>query len=535
MLLRGANGVGYTSYPDNVVRLFVAQAADSGIDLFRVFDSLNWVENMKVGMEAVLESGKLLEGALCYTGDMLAPRRPKYDLDYYLALARELKAAGCHIIGIKDMAGLLKPAAARVLVPALKQETGLPVHFHTHDTSGLSAATVLAAVDAGVDAFDAAMGSFSGLTSQPNLGSLVEALRGGPHDTGLDPAVIRRFSDYWELVRKQYTAFESDLRFGASEVYLHEMPGGQFTNLKEQARALGLEERWHEVAQTYAEVNAMFGDIVKVTPSSKVVGDMALAMVSAGLSRADVEDPAREINFPESVISFFRGDLGQPPGGFPAALQRKALKGEVPITVRPGAVLPPADLPAERAKAERTVERRLSDEEFNSYLMYPKVFTDYAAFRRLNGPVEVLPTPVFFYGMSAGQEIAIDLEPGKTLVLRCQAIGETDEEGNAKVFFELNGQPRTIKVAVRGAAHLAARRQQAEDGNPRHVAAPIPGMVASLAVTEGQAIKAGDVLLTIEAMKMETSVHAERDATIARVVTSAGTQVEAKELLLELT
>jgi len=535
MLLRGANGVGYTSYPDNVVRLFVAQAADSGIDLFRVFDSLNWVENMKVGMEAVLESGKLLEGALCYTGDMLDPRRPKYDLDYYLALAAELKAAGCHIIGIKDMAGLLKPAAARVLVPALKQETGLPVHFHTHDTSGLSAATVLAAVDAGVDAFDAAMDSFSGLTSQPNLGSLVEALRGGPHDTGLDPAVIRRFSDYWELVRKQYTAFESDLRFGASEVYLHEMPGGQFTNLKEQARALGLEERWHEVAQTYAEVNAMFGDIVKVTPSSKVVGDMALAMVSAGLSRADVEDPAREINFPESVISFFRGDLGQPPGGFPPALQRKALKGEVPITVRPGAVLPPADLPAERAKAERTVERRLSDEEFNSYLMYPKVFTDYAAFRRLNGPVEVLPTPVFFYGMSAGQEIAIDLEPGKTLVLRCQAIGETDEEGNAKVFFELNGQPRTIKVAVRGAAHLTARRQQAEDGNPRHVAAPIPGMVASLAVTEGQAIKAGDVLLTIEAMKMETSVHAERDATIARVVTSAGTQVEAKELLLELT
>jgi len=534
MLLRGANGVGYTSYPDNVVRLFVAQAADSGIDLFRVFDSLNWVENMKVGMEAVLESGKLLEGALCYTGDMLDPARPKYDLNYYLGLARELKAAGCHIIGIKDMAGLLKPAAATVLVPALKQETGLPVHFHTHDTSGLSAATVLAAVEAGADAFDAAMDSFSGLTSQPNLGSLVEALRGGPRDTGLDPAVIRRFSDYWELVRKQYTAFESDLRFGASEVYLHEMPGGQFTNLKEQARALGLEERWHEVAETYAEVNQMFGDIVKVTPSSKVVGDMALAMVSAGLTRAEVEDPDKEINFPESVISFFRGDLGQPPGGFPPGLQRKVLKGEMPIEVRPGAVLPAADLAGLRDTAEKNVERRLSDEEFNSYLMYPKVFTDYAAFRRLNGPVEVLPTPVFFYGMTAGQEVAVDLEPGKTLVVRCQAIGETDEEGNVKVFFELNGQPRTVKIADRAASHQATRRQQAEDGNPRHVAAPIPGMVASVAVGEGQAVKAGDVLLTIEAMKMETAVHAERDATVARIVTPAGTQVEAKELLLEL-
>ncbi len=465
---------------------------------------------------------------------MLDPARPKSDLDYYLGLARELKAAGCHIIGIKDMAGLLKPAAAKVLVPALKQETGLPVHFHTHDTSGLSAATVLAAVEAGADAFDAAMDSFSGLTSQPNLGSLVEALRGGPHDTGLDPAVIRRFSDYWELVRKQYTAFESDLRFGASEVYLHEMPGGQFTNLKEQARALGLEERWHEVAETYAQVNEMFGDIVKVTPSSKVVGDMALAMVSAGLTRAEVEDPDKEINFPESVISFFRGDLGQPPGGFPPALQRKVLKGELPIEVRPGAVLPAADLAGLRDKAEKNVERRLSDEEFTSYLMYPKVFADYAAFRRLNGPVEVLPTPVFFYGMTAGQEIAVDLEPGKTLVVRCQAIGDTDEEGNAKVFFELNGQPRTVKVADRAASHQATRHQQAEDGNPRHVAAPIPGMVAALAVGEGQAVKAGDVLLTIEAMKMETAVHAERDATVARIVNPAGTQVEAKELLLEL-
>ncbi len=532
MLLRGANGVGYTSYPDNVVREFVHRAAAEGVDLFRVFDSLNWVENMRVGMDAVLESGKLLEGTICYTGDMLDPARPKYDLDYYLGLGRELKAAGSHIIGLKDMAGVLKPAAARVLVPALKDETGLPVHYHTHDTSGLAAATVLAAVEAGVDAFDAAMDSFSGLTSQPNLGSIVEALRGGAHDTGLDPAVIRRFSDYWEQVRKHYTAFESDLRAGASEVYLHEMPGGQFTNLKEQARSLGLEERWHEVAAAYADVNAMFGDIVKVTPSSKVVGDMALAMVSAGLTRAEVENPDRDVSFPESVVSFLRGDLGQPPGGFPKALQAKALKGEAPITVRPGSVLPPADLTALKDEAEKKAHRHLSQAEFNSYLMYPKVFTDFAAFRRENGPVDVLPTPVFFYGMTPGQEIAVDLEAGKTLVVRCQALGEPDEDGNVKLFFELNGQPRTAKVADRGAAADRPKHPKAEEGNPDHVPAPMPGMIASVAVAEGQSVHAGDLLMTIEAMKMETAIHAERDGKVVMIAAPAGTQVDAKDLLV---
>jgi pyruvate carboxylase len=533
MLLRGANGVGYTSYPDNVVRHFVAQAAENGIDVFRVFDSLNWVENMKVGMEAVLESGKLLEGAICYTGDMLDPARPKYDLAYYLKMAAELKAAGCHIIGLKDMAGLLKPAAARVLIPALKRETGLPVHFHTHDTSGISAATVLAAVESGVDAFDAAMDSFSGLTSQPNLGSLVAALKGSDRDPGIDPATIRRFSDYWELVRKQYAAFESDLRFGASEVYLHEMPGGQFTNLREQARSLGLEERWHEVARAYAEVNRMFGDIVKVTPSSKVVGDMALAMVSANLTPADVEDPDKDVSFPESVIAFFRGELGQPPGGFPEALQKKVLKGQAPIQGRPGANLPAADLAAERAAAEKAAERKISEPEFASYLMYPKVFTDFATFRRTNGPVETLPTPIFFYGMQPGDEVAIDIEAGKTLLLRCNAIGETDDEGQVRVFFELNGQPRSIRIADRAANVAATRHRRADPGNPNHVAAPIPGMVASVAVTGGQQVRAGDLLLTIEAMKMETAIHADRDGKIAEVCTPAGTQVEAKELLVE--
>ncbi|MEP4420765.1 MAG: pyruvate carboxylase, partial [Nitratireductor sp.] len=338
MLLRGANGVGYTNYPDNVVRHFVKQAAAGGIDLFRVFDCLNWVENMRVAMDAVGAEGKLCEAAICYTGDILDPDRAKYDLKYYVGLARELEAAGAHIIAVKDMAGLLKPNAARVLFKALREATDLPIHFHTHDTSGIAAATVLAAVETGVDAVDAAMDALSGNTSQPCLGSIVEALKSSERDPGLDPEWIRRISFYWEAVRNQYAAFESDLKGPASEVYLHEMPGGQFTNLKEQARSLGLETRWHEVAQAYHDVNLMFGDIVKVTPSSKVVGDMALMMVSQDMTVAEVEDPARDIAFPDSVVSMLRGDLGQPPSGWPAALQAKVLKGEKPVTARPGAL-----------------------------------------------------------------------------------------------------------------------------------------------------------------------------------------------------
>ncbi|MBT3788801.1 MAG: pyruvate carboxylase [Alphaproteobacteria bacterium] len=533
MLLRGANGVGYANYPDNVVQAFVKQAADSGVDLFRVFDSLNWVENMRVAMDAVLESGKLLEGAICYTGNLLDPGRPKYDLDYYVRMARELEDAGCHIIGIKDMAGLCKPTAVKLLVEAVKAETNLPVHFHTHDTSGIAAASVLAAVDAGVDAVDAAMDSFSGLTSQPNLGSIIEALRDTDRDSGIDPSVVRRFSNYWEFVRKDYSGFESDLRFGASEVYLHEMPGGQFTNLKEQARSLGLEERWHEVAETYAEVNQMFGDIVKVTPSSKVVGDMALSMVSAGISRAEVEDPDREVAFPESVVSLFHGDLGQPPGGFPKALQTKILKGGKPISVRPGASVPPAMLDEVKIEVERKVDRGISDEELQSYLMYPQVFVDYAEHRRLYGPVEILPTPVFFYGMEPGQEIGIELEAGKTLNIRCVAIGDVDEEGNVKVFFELNGQPRAVRIANKSVAATVESHPKAEAGNPDQLPAPMPGVVASIAVQEGQKVISGDLLLTIEAMKMETPLHVDRDCTIQRIWIQPGTQVDAKDLLIE--
>ena len=534
MLLRGSNGVGYTNYPDNVVREFTLQAARSGIDIFRVFDSLNWVENMRVAMDAVLESDKVCEAVVCYTGDILDPQRAKYDLKYYTSMARQLADAGAHVIGLKDMAGLLKPAAASILVKALKQETGLPVHFHTHDTSGISAATVLAAIDAGVDAVDAAMDSFSGLTSQPNLGSIVEALRNTECDTGLNPSTIRQFSDYWESVRLQYAAFEADLKAGASEVYLHEMPGGQFTNLKEQARSLGLAERWHEVAQTYSDVNQMFGDIVKVTPSSKVIGDMTLAMVSAGLTRQDVENPDKDVSFPDSVVGFFKGELGQPPGGFPKKLQDKILKGEKPLTVRPGSVLPDEDFAASRSAAEKAAGREITDEEFNSYLMYPKVFSDFAVRQEEYGPVSSLPTPQFFYGMKPGTEITVTIETGKTLVVRCLAIGETDDEGNVKVFFELNGQPRTAKVVNRAAKSSVNKHPKAEVGNLLHVAAPMPGVVSSLAVDVGQKVQAGDVLLTIEAMKMETAIHAEADGRVKQIYTPVGTQIDAKDLMIEL-
>ncbi|GAB2186619.1 pyruvate carboxylase [Roseibium sp. LAB1] len=533
MLLRGSNGVGYTNYPDNVVKYFVAEAAENGIDLFRVFDCLNWVENMRVSMDAVQEAGKLCEGVLCYTGDMLDSARPKYDLKYYVGLAKELEAAGAHILGLKDMAGLLKPEAAKVLVRTLKQEVGLPIHFHTHDTSGIAAATVLAAVEAGADAVDAAMDALSGLTSQPCLGSIVEALRSSDRDTGLDAKTIRQISFYWEAVRTQYRAFESDLRFGASEVYLHEMPGGQFTNLKEQARSLGLETRWHEVAQAYADVNMMFGDIVKVTPSSKVVGDMALMMVSQGLSVEEVEDPAKDVAFPDSVVKMLHGDLGQSPGGWPEALQKKVLKGETPITVRPGSLLKEADLDAERKAVSEKTGHDISDTELASYLMYPKVFTDFDKAQQQYGPTSVLPTPVYFYGLEPGDEISVDLEAGKTLVIRCQAIGETDEKGEKKVFFELNGQPRIIKVPDRAhGATGAATMRKAEDGNAAHVGAPMPGVISTVAIAAGQDVTAGDVLVSIEAMKMETALHAERDGKVKEVLVSPGSQIDAKDLLV---
>ncbi|MEM6323533.1 MAG: pyruvate carboxylase [Pseudomonadota bacterium] len=534
MLLRGSNGVGYTVYPDNVVRAFVKQAAATGVDIFRVFDSLNWVENMRVSMDAVIEAGKVCEGTVCYTGDVLDPDRAKYDLKYYVAMAKELEAAGAHVLGLKDMAGLLKPVQASVLIKALKDEVGLPIHFHTHDTAGIACGTILAASEAGVDAVDCAMDALSGNTSQATLGTVVEALRLTKRDTGLDIDVIRELSNYWEAVRGQYAAFESGMQAPASEVYLHEMPGGQFTNLKAQARSLGLEERWHEVAQMYADVNQMFGDIVKVTPSSKVVGDMALMMVSQGLTRADVEDPKTEVSFPDSVIDMMRGNLGQPPGGFPAAIVKKALKGEAPTTDRPGAHLPDLDLEAARVECSEKTGQVPDDEDLNGYLMYPKVFTDYISRHADYGPVRTLPTKTFFYGMQPGEEISVEIDPGVTLEIRLQAVGETHEDGDARVFFELNGAPRVIRISNRKASAGKASRPKAEAGNAAHIGAPMPGVVATVAAQAGAKVKQGDLMLTIEAMKMETGLHAERDAVVKAVHVSPGAQIDAKDLLVEL-
>ena len=542
MLLRASNGVGYTNYPDNVVQAFVKQAAETGVDVFRVFDSLNWVENMRVAMDAVVEANKVCEGTICYTGDMLNPERAKYDLKYYVAMGKDLKAGGAHVLGLKDMAGLLKPAAARVLIRALKEEVGLPIHFHTHDTAGIACATILAAAEAGVDAVDCAMDALSGNTSQATLGTIVEALAHTDRETGLDIKAIREISNYWEGVRAHYAAFESGLQAPASEVYLHEMPGGQFTNLKAQARSLGLEERWHEVAQTYADVNQMFGDIVKVTPSSKVVGDMALMMVAQGLNRKQVEDPGVEVVFPDSVIDMLKGNLGQPHGGWPEGILKKVLKGETPISERPGAHLAAVDMDEIRTKlaadlaigAEEPDEETVDNEDLNGYLMYPKVFMDYRSRHRTYGPVRTLPTRTFFYGMDAGEEITAEIDPGKTLEIRLQAVGETTDDGDVKVFFELNGQPRVIRVPNRAIKAKTAAKPKAAEGNPNHIGAPMPGSIASVGVTVGQKVNAGDLLLTIEAMKMETGLHADRAAVVKAVHVVPGAQIDAKDLLVEL-
>jgi pyruvate carboxylase len=535
MLFRSANAVGYTNYPDNVVRYFVEQAARAGVDVFRIFDPLNWIENMRVSIDAIGATGKVLEAAICYTGNLTDPRETKYDLGYYVRLARELEKAGAHVLGIKDMGGLCRPFAARALVTALKDEVAIPIHFHTHDTSGVGAASVLAAIEAGCDAVDAAIDSMSGLTSQPNLGSIVEALRHTPRDSGLNAEHLRLLSSYWEQVRHCYGAFESDIRAGASEVYLHGMPGGQYTNLKEQARSLGIDEhRWPEVARAYAEVNEMFGDIIKVTPSSKTVGDMAIMMVTSGLSRAQVEDPGHEVAFPESVVQFFHGDIGQPYGGFPAALQQKVLQGRAPLTRRPGEVLPPADLAAERAAAEAKVARAVGDAELASYLMYPKVFVDYARARAHYGNVAVLPTPTFFYGMEVGEELSVDLERGKTLIIRLVAVSEAHEDGTRTVFFELNGQPRSVRVPDRSKVAKRAPTRKAEIGDPNQIGAPMPGNVVTVAVKAGQKVARGDTLVTLEAMKMEAAVRAERDAEIAEIAVRPGQHVDAKDLLVTL-
>jgi pyruvate carboxylase len=537
MLLRGSNAVGYTNYADNVVRFFVQQAAGNGVDLFRVFDSLNWVRNMRVAIDAVRESGALCEGAICYTGDLFDSSRSKYDLKYYVGIARELQRAGVHILAIKDMAGICRPNAAAALVKAIKEETGLPIHFHTHDTSGISAASALAAINAGCDAVDGALDAMSGLTSQPNLSSIAAALAGSERDPGLNLERLHEASMYWEGVRRHYAPFESEIRAGTADVYRHEMPGGQYTNLREQARGLGIEHSWTEVSRAYADVNRMFGDIVKVTPTSKVVGDMALMMVANDLSAADVCNPARDIAFPESVVSLFKGELGFPPDGFPAELSRKVLRAEPPAPYRPGDQVPAVDLGAARAQGEAACEHPLDDRQLASYLMYPKQTAEYHAHLRAYSDTSVLPTSAFLYGLQPQEEVAVDIDAGKTLLVSLQGRHADVDECMVKVQFELNGQSRTVVIEQRStmlAGPARKSRAVADPENPLHVAAPMPGSIVTVQVQPGQRVPAGSTLVALEAMKMETHIAAERDCEIAAVHVQPGDRVAAKDLLIEL-
>jgi pyruvate carboxylase len=532
MLLRAANAVGYTNYPDNVVKAFVRESAQAGIDLFRIFDACNWLPNLKLGIEAVRATGMLAEAAICYTGDLLDPKRTKFNLKYYVELAKELEKLGAHLLGVKDMAGLCKPYAAKLLVKTLKQEIGLPIHFHTHDTTGGQTAALLLAAEEGVDIVDAAMAPLSGITSQPSLNALVEAARFTTRDTGLAFEPLQQTADYWAEVRTHYQPFEAGQLAPSAEVYRHEMPGGQYTNLYEQARALGLEARWPDVCRMYAEVNFLFGDIVKVTPTSKVVGDMALFMVGNNLTPADVAGGERELAFPESVVEYFEGRLGQPPGGFPKALQKRVLRGRKPMRGRPGATLPPADFNVDRQQLEKQLHRHVTDQEVVTHLLYPRVFADLAAHQRKYSDTSVLPTPVFFHGLAAGEEVSIDIELGKTLIIRFLTVSDPHPDGTRTVFFELNGQPRDVIVADHALTAQVRKRSKAEEDNPLHVAAPMPGLVVSVVVSEGEVVAKGQKLCTMEAMKLESTIYADQAGRVADVLVKPGTQVDGGDLLI---
>jgi len=531
MLLRASNAVGYTNYPDNIVRMFVREAADAGIDVFRVFDALNWMPNMKVAMDAVIESGAICEAAICYTGDITNPGRSKYDLKYYVELAKQLEKMGAHILAIKDMAGLCKPAAATKLIHALRQEIGLPIHFHTHDTAGIQAASILEGTKADLDIADAAMAPLSGGTSQPNLNTVVEMLRFGEHDTGLDTSALDEIAEYWRAAREFYTPFESAVLPATGDLYHHEMPGGQYTNLFEQARALGLADQWPKICQVYAGVNELFGDIVKVTPTSKAVGDMALFMVANDLTNEDVLNPDRDIAFPASVIDLIGGGMGQPPGGFPAPVKQRVLLGKEEFSGRPGESLPPADLDDARDKVAGVLGRKPSDRDVVSWLLYERVFEDFAAHQKTYGDVSILPTPNFFYGLDVGEEIAVDIEPGKTLIIKYLTTSNPHADGTRTVFFELNGQPRDITVKDASVEAPGETHPKADPAIDGHVGSTMPGMVVNVSVKVGDTIKKGQKLLTLEAMKMETVLNAEMDGKINQLLVAPGSQVETGDLL----
>ena len=536
MLLRGANAVGYSNYPDNVVDTFVRRAVENGMDIFRIFDSLNYVDNLFPAMEAVLHDGRAVcEAAICYTGNILDPKRHKYDLKYYVDMAKVLEARGAHFLAIKDMAGLLRPYAADLLFRTLKSEIGIPIHYHTHDTSGINAASVLRAVDAGVDVVDGAIAGLSGSTSQPNLNSMIAALENTARDPQIDRVVLDEMSHYWEHVRTFYKPFDTSAPHGTAEVYLHELPGGQFTNLKEQASAMGLGPRWPEVARTYAAVNQLFGDIVKVTPSSKLVGDMAIFLVTRGIQAQDVLNLAPgSVPFPESVIDMLAGGLGQPKDGWPRALQKIVLGDREPIEDRPGLHAEPVDFQLLKFKLVELLGRDPSDEELLSFLMYPQVFQDFDKVRQQYGDLSVLPTSAFFYGLQCEEEIAAEIEPGKTLFIKLLHIGAPDKHGKRSVIFELNGDARHVEIQDHSLVVDVVTRPKADPDDPREIGAPIPGKVSDVAVGVGHKVAKGDPLFTLEAMKMFTAVNAPMAGIVKSIEVEAGATVEAKDLLMRL-
>ncbi len=531
MLLRASNAVGYTNYPDNVVRLFVREAVQAGMDVFRVFDALNWLENMNVAIDAVLAEGGICEASICYTGDLQNPRRTKYDLKYYVELAKSLEKRGAHLLAIKDMAGLCKPGAAVELIRALRSEIGIPIHFHTHDTAGIQAATILAAAGEGLQIADAALAPLSGGTSQVNLNTLVEALRDTDRESSLSTESLTQLATYWQAAREFYVPFESSVLPATGDLYEHEMPGGQYTNLYQQARALGLADRWSDVCKAYAGVNRLFGDIVKVTPTSKAVGDMALFLVANEMSAEDVLTADKSLAYPASVIDLIGGRMGQPLGGFPDEVIKIVLGDQQPVLNRPGDSMPAADVAAARAEVAKLTGDAESDRAAVTHLLYPKVFEDFAKHRNLYGDVAPIPTPNFFYGQEPGEEIAVDIEPGKRLIVRFLAVGVPHPDGTRTVFFELNGQPREVSVLDKSLEPKVKAAVKADANDPGQVAASMPGMVITVAAAEGDKVKEGQKLMVLEAMKMETTINAPASGTVVSIQTPAGTQVEAGDLL----
>ncbi|MEE4252703.1 MAG: pyruvate carboxylase [Desulfuromusa sp.] len=532
MLLRGSNAVGYTNYPDNVVQEFVSKAAESGIDIFRVFDSLNWTKGMQVAMEAVRKSDTICEAAICYTGDILDPKRDKYPLEYYVNMAKELEKMGAHILAIKDMAGLIKPFAAEKLIKALKNEIGLPIHLHTHDTSSNGGSMLLMATKAGCDIVDVALSSISGLTAQPNMNALLATLEGSIWDPQLDMAGLQQLANYWETCRTYYAPFESELRSGTAQVYEHEIPGGQYSNYKPQVEGLGLGHRWEECKDMYRKVNDMFGDLVKVTPSSKIVGDMAMFMVQNNLQPEDVYERGHELTFPQGVIDFFKGMIGQPYGGFPEKLQKIILKGEPPLTHRPGELLEPADFVLKRDELETKLGHKVTERDAISAVLYPGVFEEFDRFRQEYSDVSVLPTPVFFYGLDVGDEVTIDIEEGKTLIVKLNAIGRVREDGTRHVYFELNGEPRSTTIKDLSAETDEMSHVSADPDNSKEIGAPMPGKIFKIMVKEGDKVAEGDVLLVTEAMKMETNIKAKKNGVIKELTFGEGDQVGQGDLLV---